>query len=212
MTTTEKLASSIGKGLVAGLIGTAAMTVSSTVAAPPAQAKLRASARHGQGTRHHLLCRRDRPGAVQRPRALGLRHRLGSRARPAGRRRPAAPRRNRRACRRRLGKRAGGPARPGHRPALYLLGTAGDRDRRLPPHRLCHRDRDRLRAAKQQAADVRRRALTMAQPGAVSQAREQRMNLRPAPDRRERVCPRLPGACTRSRPEQPLTSTEGAAP
>jgi hypothetical protein len=33
MTTTEKLASSIGKGLVAGLIGTASMTVSSTVEA-----------------------------------------------------------------------------------------------------------------------------------------------------------------------------------
>jgi hypothetical protein len=39
MTTTEKLASSIGKGLVAGLIGTASMTVSSTVEARIRQRK-----------------------------------------------------------------------------------------------------------------------------------------------------------------------------
>jgi hypothetical protein len=50
MTTTEKLASSIGKGLVAGLIGTAAMTVSSTVEArlrhrQPSSAPARATAK-----------------------------------------------------------------------------------------------------------------------------------------------------------------------
>ena len=39
MTTTEKLAGSIGKGLVAGLIGTASMTVSSTVEARIRQRK-----------------------------------------------------------------------------------------------------------------------------------------------------------------------------
>ena len=49
MTTTEKLASSIGKGLVAGLIGTASMTVSSTVEArlrhrKPSSAPARATA------------------------------------------------------------------------------------------------------------------------------------------------------------------------
>jgi len=50
MTTTEKLASSIGKGLVAGLIGTASMTVSSTVEArlrhrKPSSAPARATAK-----------------------------------------------------------------------------------------------------------------------------------------------------------------------
>jgi len=49
MTTTEKLAGSIGKGLVAGLIGTASMTVSSTVEArlrhrKPSSAPARATA------------------------------------------------------------------------------------------------------------------------------------------------------------------------
>ena len=50
MTTTGKLASSIGKGLVAGLIGTASMTVSSTVEArlrhrKPSSAPARATAK-----------------------------------------------------------------------------------------------------------------------------------------------------------------------
>ena len=50
MTTTEKLAGSIGKGLVAGLIGTASMTVSSTVEARlrhrrPSSAPARATAK-----------------------------------------------------------------------------------------------------------------------------------------------------------------------
>ena len=50
MTTTEKLAGSIGKGLVAGLIGTASMTVSSTVEArlrhrKPSSAPARATAK-----------------------------------------------------------------------------------------------------------------------------------------------------------------------
>ena len=50
MTATEKLASSIGKGLVAGLIGTASMTVSSTVEArlrhrKPSSAPARATAK-----------------------------------------------------------------------------------------------------------------------------------------------------------------------
>jgi hypothetical protein len=50
MTTTEKLASSIGKGLVAGLIGTASMTVSSTIEArirqrKPSSAPARATAK-----------------------------------------------------------------------------------------------------------------------------------------------------------------------
>jgi hypothetical protein len=50
MTTTEKLASSIGRGLVAGLIGTASMTVSSTVEArlrqrKPSSAPARATAK-----------------------------------------------------------------------------------------------------------------------------------------------------------------------
>ena len=50
MTTAEKLASSIGKGLVAGLIGTATMTVSSTVEArlrhrKPSSAPARATAK-----------------------------------------------------------------------------------------------------------------------------------------------------------------------
>jgi hypothetical protein len=50
MTTTRKLASSIGKGLVAGVIGTAAMTVSSTVEArlrhrKPSSAPARAMAK-----------------------------------------------------------------------------------------------------------------------------------------------------------------------
>ena len=50
MTMTEKLASSIGKGLVAGLIGTASMTVSSTVEArlrhrKPSSAPARATAK-----------------------------------------------------------------------------------------------------------------------------------------------------------------------
>ncbi len=50
MTTTEKLASSIGKGLAAGLIGTASMTVSSTVEArlrqrKPSSAPARATAK-----------------------------------------------------------------------------------------------------------------------------------------------------------------------
>jgi hypothetical protein len=49
MTTAEKLASSIGKGLVAGLIGTASMTVSSTIEArlrhrKPSSAPARATA------------------------------------------------------------------------------------------------------------------------------------------------------------------------
>ena len=49
MTTTEKLAGSIGKGLVAGVIGTASMTVSSTVEArlrhrKPSSAPARATA------------------------------------------------------------------------------------------------------------------------------------------------------------------------
>ena len=43
MTTTEKLAGSIGKGLVAGLIGTASMTVSSTVEARIRHRKLSAA-------------------------------------------------------------------------------------------------------------------------------------------------------------------------
>ena len=107
MTTTGKLTSSIGKGLVAGLIGTASMTVSSTVEAR-------------------------------------LRHRKPSSA----------------------------PARA----TAKVLGISSF-------------------------------------AGEIAQARfNDRMNLRPAPDRRGRVCPRLPGACTRSRPEQPLTGTEGAAP
>ena len=50
MTTTEKLAGSIGKGLVAGLIGTASMTVSSTIEArlrhrKPSSAPARATAK-----------------------------------------------------------------------------------------------------------------------------------------------------------------------
>ena len=50
MTTTEKLASSIGKGLLAGLIGTASMTVSSTIEArirqrKPSSAPARATAK-----------------------------------------------------------------------------------------------------------------------------------------------------------------------
>jgi hypothetical protein len=50
MTTTEKLASSIGKGLAAGLIGTASMTVSSTIEArlrrrKPSSAPARAMAK-----------------------------------------------------------------------------------------------------------------------------------------------------------------------
>ena len=59
MRTAEKLASSIGKGLVAGLAGTAAMTVSSTLEAqaPAPQAEFSAGPRDGQGAGDHVLRR-----------------------------------------------------------------------------------------------------------------------------------------------------------
>ena len=74
------LANSIGKGLVAGFAGTAAMTVSSTLEAKlrgraPSSAPARATAKvlGHQGVRG-----RRREGALQRPLPLGLRHRRGA--------------------------------------------------------------------------------------------------------------------------------------
>ena len=86
-------------------LGTAAMTVSSTL-----EARLRhraaehgARARDGQGARHRRVRGRPRPGALQRPLALGLRHRLGRRARAARRDRAARRRARPRPTARRSG-------------------------------------------------------------------------------------------------------------
>ena len=75
----------IGKGLVAGFAGTAAMTVSSTIEAKLRGRALehRAGARDREGARDRGVRGRPRAGALQRPLALGLRHRLGRRARAA---------------------------------------------------------------------------------------------------------------------------------
>ena len=149
MKTAEKVASSIGKGLVAGFAGTAAMTVSSTL-----EARLRGRApstapgpRHRQGARHRLVRGRCRPGALQRPFPLGLRHRLGSRPRTARRRRPAS--------RARRPPRTAPPIWGSAQvtlpaldvaPPVDLLAQGGDRDRRVSPHRVRGRDRNRVRA------------------------------------------------------------------
>ena len=92
MKTAEKIASSIGKGLVAGFAGTAAMTVSSTLEArlrgrAPSTAPARATA---EGARDRVVRGCRSAGEVQRPIPLGLRHRLGHLPWTAGRRRPSA--------------------------------------------------------------------------------------------------------------------------
>ena len=111
----------IGKGLVAGFAGTAAMTVSSTLEArirgrAPSSAPARATAK--------VLGIKEfedgvAAGALQRPLALGLRHRLGRRARPARRDRHVA---------------AGGDDR------------ARRRDLRAPRRSRCRRSRSRRRS------------------------------------------------------------------
>jgi hypothetical protein len=171
--TAEKLASSIGKGLVAGLAGTAAMTVSSTLEARlrhrrPSSAPARATAKVlGITSFADEIAR-----AVQRSFALGLRHRLGNSARAARCRRPAAAGRDGGPRRRHMGQRAGDPARAGHRPAGHLLGTRGDRDRRLPPRGIRRRDGHRLSVAEQRARRTQRqqRKLTWRRTGCKSEA------------------------------------------
>jgi hypothetical protein len=98
MKTAEKLASSIGKGLVAGVAGTAAMTVSSTLEAKlrgraSSSAPARATAKVlGSASFEDAIARR---ASTTLP--LGLRHRLSNRPRPAGRRPASLAARDRRA-------------------------------------------------------------------------------------------------------------------
>ena len=118
----DKLASSIGKGLVAGFAGTAAMTLSSTLEArlrhrAPSSAPARATAK--------VLGIRSFDNEIAQARFNDLSH---------------------------WGYGTGlGVVRGLLGAAGHLLGTTGNRDRRLPPHGIRRGDRYRLRVARQRA-------------------------------------------------------------
>ena len=149
MKTAEKVASSIGKGLVAGFAGTAAMTVSSTLEAKlrgraPSTAPARATAK--------VLGIASFEDAIAQARFNDLSHwgygtswgvvrgLLDAAGLPPRKATVAH------------GAAVWGSAQVtlpalDIRPAVDLLGQAGDRDRRLSSHRVRDRDRGRVRAA-----------------------------------------------------------------
>jgi len=144
MKTAEKVASSIGKGLVAGFAGTAAMTVSSTLEAKlrgraPSSAPARATAKalgiasfedSVAQARFNDLCHWGYGtgwGIVR-----GLLDAAGLPPRKATAAHGAAV----------WGERSGDAARARHRAPRGLLAQAGHRDRRASSHHLCGRDGD----------------------------------------------------------------------
>ena len=161
-------AAEIGRGLVAGFVGTVAMTIASTIemklrGRPPSGAPAAAAGKVLGVQPRDEAGKRRFSNAVHF--AYGTSWGLG-RAAVGGllcafgvRRALAAPRRTF-SCR--VGERAGDAAGASGHAAAVALGREGDRDRRVPPRRLRHRDRRRVSRARPPLGTFRARVAFIA--------------------------------------------------